>query len=50
MIDLAGDNEDLQLYFVVYLEKIMKCFGYRVEQGVHSGNSEIGMIIEHNVT
>jgi len=40
VIDLAGDNEDLQLEFVVYLEKIMKCFGYRVEQdgtGLDSG-------------
>ena len=50
MIDLAGDNEDLQLEFVVYLEKIMKCFGYRVEQGVHSENNEIGMVSEYSVT
>ena len=36
--------------FMVYLEKIMKCFGYRVKQGVHSGNSEIGMESTYSVT
>ena len=50
MIDLAGDNEDLHMEFMVYLEIIMKCFGYRVEQGVHSGNSEIGMESTYSVT
>jgi len=34
----------------VYLEEIMKCFGYRVEQGVHSGIVVVDMNSSNNVT
>jgi len=50
VIDLAGDNEDLQLEFVVYLEKIMKCRVNSVKQGGTECGSGIGMESTYSVT